>query len=303
MIWIKRWVKDFFFLSHSQVNGFFVLVPLLALILFSAPAWKWIKSQRPKDYTKDHAKLDSLVALWDKPKHAINEAPSATDVVRIRRSLFDPNYADSQKLTSLGFSSALSHRIVRYREKGGRFRIKSDVLKIYGMDSSLYHQLVDYIDLPTNIQSGRKQDSVMLAPLVRIIPTFDLNQADTLQLKGVYGIGQKLSARIVKYRDALGGFVTMDQVSEIYGLDSAVVKRLATASFIDSTFQPRKLNINTAEERELAAHPYLKKTVARSIVTYRFQHGEFKSLGDLSNIHALDPETIRKIAPYLTLEE
>jgi competence protein ComEA len=86
-------------------------------------------------------------------------------------------------------------------------------------------------------------------------------------------------------------------------LDSAVVNRLATASFIASTFHPRKLNINTVDERELAAHPYFRKAVARSIVTYRFQHGEFKSLDDLSNIHALDPETIRKIVPYLTLEK
>ena len=65
MIWIKRWIKEFFFLSHSQVNGFVVLVPLLAIILFSAPAWQWFISQRTKDFSKDHAKLDSLIARWD----------------------------------------------------------------------------------------------------------------------------------------------------------------------------------------------------------------------------------------------
>ena len=119
-------------------------------------------------------------------------------------------------------------------------------------------------------------------------------------MKRIYGIGEKLSVRIIRYRDALGGFVSMDQVHEIYALDSAVVHRLAIGSFIDSGFRPRKLNLNTAGEPELAAHPYLRKTVARSIVAYRFQHGEFKSLDDLRNIHTLESETIKKIVPYLT---
>jgi DNA uptake protein ComE-like DNA-binding protein len=79
-----------------------------------------------------------------------------------------------------------------------------------------------------------------------------------------------------------------------------VVHRLASSSYIEAGFQPRKLNINTADERELAAHPYLRKTVAKSIVAYRFQHGKFESLEDLRNIHTLEPETIKKIVPYLT---
>jgi len=86
----------------------------------------------------------------------------------------------------------------------------------------------------------------------------------------------------------------MEQVLEVYGLDSAVVSRVVKASYVQKEFQPRKLNINTADEKELAAHPYLRKTAARSIVAYRFQHGEFKALVDLGKIHTLDPKTIEK---------
>ena len=95
----------------------------------------------------------------------------------------------------------------------------------------------------------------------------------------------------------------MNQVLEVYGLDTAVVNRLAKASYVKSDFQPRKLNINTAEEPQLAAHPYFRKAAAKSIVAYRFQHGEFNALDDLGKIRSLDVKTIEKITPYLTLED
>jgi DNA uptake protein ComE-like DNA-binding protein len=127
--------------------------------------------------------------------------------------------------------------------------------------------------------------------------------ADTIQLKTIFGIGERLSSRIVNYRRVLGGFVTPDQIREVYGLDSAVVERLLKASFIEEGFQPVRININKADEVTMAAHPYLSKPVATAIVTYRFQHGEFTGLDDLRKIHALDIKTIQKIAPYLTIDD
>lgn len=304
MIWIKRWVKDFFYLSHSQVNGFVVLVPLLAMILFSAPAWQWYLSQQKKDFSRDRAVLDSLVALWGENR---SEEIAKTDdgiLMKPTLSMFDPNHTTADELVLLGFSTTLSKRIVNYRQKGGTFRTKPDLLKIYGMDSSLYQQLYAFIDLPVTKAESRKIDYPPRSPIsARVNSTFDLNRADTAQLNSIYGIGEKLSVRIIKYREALGGFVRMEQVLEVYGLDTAVVNRLGKASFVENGFQPRKLNINTAEEFQLAAHPYLKKSTARSIVTYRFQHGEFMTLDDLGKIHALDQKTIEKIIPYLTIED
>jgi len=304
MIWIKRWVKDFFFLSHSQVNGFVVLVPLLVLILFSAPVWQWFVSLRPTDFSKDQAKLDSLITLWEELPSEKVDGREKLEVVKRKLTRFDPNKASIDELVLIGFSPSLSRRIVNYREKGGRFRTKSDLLKIYGMDSTFYQQLVAFINIPAEKKESRKFDFPTKSPIpTKASLSFDLNRADTTQLKKVYGIGEKLSLRIIKYRDALGGFIRMDQVVEVYGLDSAVVHQLVKASFVDTGFQPRKLNINRAEEHVLAAHPYLRKANARSIVAYRFQHGEFKTLHDLAKIHTLDSKTIEKIAPYLTTED
>lgn len=307
MISIKRWVKEFFGLSHSQTNGFIVLISLLVIILFSEPLWQWYKSGKDLDFTADQAKLDSLILVWEKSastamKHENSSLPS-------KKFLFDPNRITDEQFAQLGFSPSLLRRIIRYREKGGKFRLKSDLLKIYGMDSSLYQNLYTFIDLPVKIEPGKRTENKPRkyerhTPFdLKRFEKFDLNLVDTSQLKKINGIGVKLSLRIVNYRDALGGFVNMEQLSEIYGLDTAVVSRLRQKSFISNDFRPSQIYLNTADEPALAAHPYLKKQAARSIVAYRFQHGRFQTIDDLRKIHTMDDQTIQKITPYLTVDE
>jgi DNA uptake protein ComE-like DNA-binding protein len=122
-------------------------------------------------------------------------------------------------------------------------------------------------------------------------------------LKKVNGIGSKLSARIIKYREALGGFRSTDQLNEIYRLDTAVIRALKKIAFIVPGFEPAKMNINTSSEQDLARHPYFKKNEASAIVAYRFKHGKFMSLSELADIKILDTTTIRKIIPYLELDK
>jgi competence protein ComEA len=302
MLGIKRWVKELFALSHSQANGFIVLVPLLGIVIFSGPLWHWYMSTRFDDRSKDLAMLDSLVALWDSETVAKGSAPKSPKSTLFH---FDPNYATMGDFHALGFSSGLATRIDRYRQKGGKFFVKKDLLKIYGIDSTFYKQLYVFIDLPERSEQKKTQRRKVYERKDSSDKTtsakFDLNKADTLQLMKVGGIGTKRSLRIIKYRDALGGFIDMDQIQEVYGLDSTVVRMLLAQSFIAADYQPVTMNINTSDEKRLASHPYLSNAAARSIVAYRFQHGEFKTIEDLRNIHALDEKTIQKITPYLTL--
>jgi competence protein ComEA len=301
MIRIKRWIRNFFGFSRSQTNAFLVLLPLMIVIIFSEPAWRWWMTNRTEDYSKDRQKLDSLIALWD----VKDSIPKEFSEKEIKPPLFsfNPNNASTGDLQALGFSKRVSSGIIRYREKGGVFRIKTDVLKMYGIDTAHYERLYDFIDLPEKRDSKPALESKFKPASKKSVEKFNLNFADTTQLKKIYGIGEKLSLRIVKYRDALGGFIEMNQLSEVYGLDTAVVNRLIKQSFIDNEFNPVKININTITEQELAIHPYISNKEAKAIVAYRFQHGEFGALADIGNILGVDAETIRKIAPYLKFND
>ena len=131
---------------------------------------------------------------------------------------------------------------------------------------------------------------------------FDLNLADTTQLKTIYGIGPVIAQRIVTYRTNLGGFLSIDQVYEVWGLDSTVVARLAEKTVIAPGFMPNKLAINRCSEQEMARHPYLRTKLARAIVNYRFQHGIFASVDDLKKIGIMEEKVFLRIKPYITLD-
>jgi len=295
----QRLIRNFFGFSRAQTNGFIVLMPLVGLLIFSEPLYRWWKSKTPTDFSQERITLDSLIAHWQP-----NEINTLTieEEQPIIRFAFDPNQATEEELRSLGFSIGLSKRLINYRNKGGSFRRKTDLLKLYGMDSTFYFSVEPYLLLPEK----RNEPERVAKQKNEFVPSepvkFDLNQADTTLLKSVYGIGSKLSARIVQHRHLLGGFITSDQLYTIYGLDSAVIDRLLNVSFIQEEFQPRTLNLNEATAEELAAHPYISKRMATAIITYRFQHGKYISIDDLRNILQLNETQLNAIRPYLTVD-
>ncbi|MEM7109297.1 MAG: helix-hairpin-helix domain-containing protein [Bacteroidota bacterium] len=129
---------------------------------------------------------------------------------------------------------------------------------------------------------------------------FDINKADTNQLKRLKGIGSVFSKRIIKYRELLGGFVTLDQLSEVYGLHDSVLMQLDTLVYVAADFNPSMINVNSSSPDELSRHPYLKKSVAGAISNYRYQHGKFSEAAELRNIQLLDSLTLAKITPYIS---
>ena len=298
---IKAFLANWLGFSRTEVNGFLVLIPVLIALIASEPVYRsWLANQE-KDFSNDKKILDSLTAHWENSQKLKNEAEeNSFTAVRFD---FNPNTTSETDLQKLGFSKNLSRRIANYRQKGGVFRIKRDLMKIYGMDSTLYHQLYAHILLPENITEN-KIESVAYTEKQKItfVP-FDINKADTAQLKRIRGIGNVLASRIVNFRDGLGGFIDPAQIAEVYGLDSAVVQRLTEASYVEKNFEPRKLNINTLDEKSLVSHPYIKKSFARAILAYRFQHGNFTDVRDLTKIAVIPAHEAERLIPYLKVED
>lgn len=299
---VRKWVRDVFGFSGKEINGFLILLPLMVLFVLAQPLYHmWIVAREP-DFSSDIRVLDSIRAHLD--AHTVEERPE--EVVLFR---FDPNKANVQDFRALGFTEILSTRIASYRQKGGQFRVKSDLMKIYGLDTSFYRRLYPYIMLPEHhekrggaketIISGEKHNEKS-----KYTPAaFDLNEADTAKLKSVYGIGSVLANRIVKFRNRLGGFIKVEQLHEVYGLDSVVISRLIEASYIAEDFEPKKINMNAASENEFSAHPYIKRSMANAIVAYRFQHGNFIRVEDLRKLSMLKEADIVKILPYLRTDD
>jgi len=130
------------------------------------------------------------------------------------------------------------------------------------------------------------------------IKKFDLNTADTTQFKSIYGIGPVLSARIIKYRNLLGGFVNTDQLKEVYGLKPEVIENLLKKGFITKDFIPEQVNINTEKAFELYRHPYISKKMAYSIIDLNKKQDQLSS--DLLQKHfKLADSVVVKLIPYI----
>jgi competence ComEA-like helix-hairpin-helix protein len=295
---IQQQIRSFFGFSRAQTNGFVALLMIVSIALFSKPIYHTWVSGRSIDFSREQQTLDSLTKQWRIQQAETNHI-SAEDAIAVTVFEFNPNTASADDLKALGFSQRLTKGLINYRAKGGEFRIKSDVKKLYGMDSAFYKTLVPFIQLPEKIVYEKKTTPYNTE---RESTVFNLNEGDTTQFQGVYGIGPVLAERIVKYREGLGGFVSNEQLKEVYGLDSTAVNKLLKASFLAGDFIPRKININTADESIFSAHPYFSKKIAKTIATYRFQHGKFQSVDDLRRIETLDKKVLDRVYPYLTIE-
>lgn len=293
---ISYWIRNFFGFSRNETNGFLILIPLMFLIIFSNSLYRAFFYNPP--LIKNDPYIDSLIANWD-----FNPPKGDIENPKTDRFVFNPNTASAEELEALGFPSFLSKRLITYRSKGGKFFKPGDLLKLYGMDTAFYQSLQPYISIPAQkpIEKTVAKKSEVVESKAKS-ETFDLNLADTTQLKSIYGIGTVLAARIIKFRDKLGGFVSMNQLGAVYGLDSTARNALIRKSFIASNFMPLQIDLNKASEKELVNHPFISYKLSKTIVAYRMQHGSFSEIDDLLKIDLIDLELLDKIRPYLIIK-
>ncbi len=131
--------------------------------------------------------------------------------------------------------------------------------------------------------------------------TIDINKADSAAFTRVHGIGPSFARRIVKYRTRLGGFINKEQLKEVYGLDADKYADIAVELRFDSA-AVKLIPINKVEFEELRRFPYFSYKQANAIIQYRIQHGDYASIADIRDIALLNPEILRKIAPYISFK-
>jgi len=258
----------------------------------------------------DYNRLKDYIAIprTSQPM-AANLAPKAASTANspsLTPFSFNPNTATEAELSALGLSKRVIRTLLNFRSKGGQFYQKEDLQKIYGLKQEEYEQLAPYIEIPTKAapsippsiaKAGIPSDlphSYEKAP-VRI----DINQATAEEWQQLRGIGPAYAKRIVSFREKLGGFVNIEQVAETYHLPDSTFQAIRLSLRPSPITNP--LAINTAEAKQLQAHPYLNWKQANAIVNYRMQHGYFTQKEDLYQLHALPKVVVDKIIPYIKL--
>lgn len=130
--------------------------------------------------------------------------------------------------------------------------------------------------------------------------TIELNSADTTTLKTIPGIGSGFANRIVKYRNSLGGFCNMNQLTEVWGMDEYLFNDIAP--YIELEVKVTKIKVNSANFRELNRHPYINYKQAQAITDIRLRKGSIESIKRLALLDEFPEKDILRLTPYLEFD-
>ncbi len=303
-------LREFFIFTRGERNGIVVLlfILLLAIILkITLPYFIPVKQFDTTAWNTEADKYYSKTPLKEKLASPRYEGT------------FDPNMPSYSQLIKFGIPAGLAARWVKYIEKGGHFKSKVEVMKLYGMNDILYHEVEGHLTMAKSSfpnkpkidsirQSGKRfpmnsrKDTSKYSKFQggNNISMVELNKADSAQLEELPGIGPVLASRIIKYRRLLGGYYEVTQLKEIYGMSEELWLKFSPYLVADPS-DLKKININFLSLVELGKHPYIGFRQARKIVKRRDVSGKIKGNDELAIIFTSD--SLQHLLPYLLIGE
>lgn len=306
--------KDFFYFTKSQRIGVVVLLILIILVILTnylLPVFFSQKTAFDSDFVnevnsfeKDLKSRDSIVKSQYQQEYEdrFRNYPDYKDFETKKYSLFnfDPNKADSSTFVKLGIKPYVASNILKYRRKGGAFKTASDFSKVYGIDNDKFKELEPYISIQQEAVIKRDSFPIKKAEIKKEI-IVELNSADTTLLMQVKGIGRGYAKGVVRFREQTGGFVSVDQLSELYGMTNENLERIRPYCRVNPDLV-RQIKVNTANVERLKAHPYISFYQAKAIYELRRKKGKLNGINDLNNLPEFTPQTLLKIKPYLNFD-
>lgn len=283
-----RQLQNYFSFTKGEKNATIILMVLMLILSALLYFTNELKFEQSFDINDLIAKINLLESKKGKQNNYNSVMP---DSIR----LFDPNKIGEDLLLKYGLKKYLAKRIISFRNSGGKFKFKSDVLKIYGMDTVWFNKVLPWINLPVKIGSRQTENFDRKYKIEHLI---EINSADTDALKSLPGIASKLALRIINFRDKLGGFYSLDQLNQVYGLRPETIALIIPRLKIDSTLI-KTIDINSIDEKSLSQHPYCGFKHSHTLINYRNQHGKFETCDDLKSIITFTNENIRQFCHYL----
>ena len=301
---MKTLIREFLYYSRTEQRGIIVLGTLVLLVIAFRIYLRVSANNEIIIPPEEFQAIRQWVAQQSKQDSILQETRSFKRPEKKKLTVtesFHPNILEQKDWMALGFSEKESLSILKFRSKSGGFRYKEDLQKLFCMTEERYAVLAPFVLLPAKPEYSDKKSSFPSSKQHRPPGILEINQADSLQLITVRGIGPGWARRILKRRSQLGGFYSLDQLLEIKGLSDSLLTILRPFLKIDTT-RIQKLDINHIPLEEIQKHPYCWYGVGKSIVNYRLQHGPYKTVDELKKIYTLRPETFEKLVHYVTIE-
>jgi len=309
MSW-KSFLKDYFIFSRAERYGVLGLCSIiLSVLIIRLLLPQLIKTQVP-DTSAFADEITQFRLAISSPAYASERAELImNEQIAVELFFFDPNSATNEEFERLGFNERQIRNIRNYQASGGSFRRREDLQRLFTISATQYQRLEPYIRIATNVPTVRtvrqavvdEVENIAVAPRAETRLIIELNTADSSLLTQLPGIGPVLAARTVRYRNLIGGFTDVAQLSEVFGINQDLVERLAPQLSVDSSLI-RKMPVNTITLNALMRHPYLNEQQARGIINYRRLQNRINNVDELVRNNILEREAAERIKPYLSFE-
>jgi DNA uptake protein ComE-like DNA-binding protein len=287
-------IQSFFKFSREQRTGVFLLFTIiiaLQLVYFFVDFSAFSKDSPEKEnWLSLQSQIDSL------KQEKLDYVPKMYP--------FNPNFITDYKGYKLGMSVSEIDRLFAFRKQNKYVNSAKDFQSVTKVSDSLlnaispYFKFPDWVNNKKEFAAYKKYDNTAFAKKEKIA-IIDINQATQEDLIKIYGIGEAISIRILKFKESLGGFVSMEQMNDIWGLSPEVIENLNTHFKVSALPKLKKIDINNASIKELSEFPYFKYPISKNIVTFRSMNGDFKNSDDLTKIKGMSIEKANIIVLYL----
>ncbi len=289
--------KDWFHFSTPQRTAIIILVIFILLVNGLRILWDdiaFVPLMKKVDTSLFH-QIEMIEVSEEAVDSLRNHEQETNDL-----EPFDPNTATLEQFLRLGLNRGQARSIIKYRSSGGTFQKRKDFKKLYVIDENDYRRLAPYIKISgktpqydhalekASQRNDIKKEQMQVA----------LNQCDSSDLVKLKGIGPVFASRIIKYRELLGGYVDVNQLLEVYGMDSSRLEPLKDFITLD-TANLKVLSLNHASFGDLIRHPYLNKHKVKAIMHYRKMQGHFNSTDELMKNNILTQDQYHQVIPYL----
>ncbi len=289
-------IPTYLVFTKEQRNGILLLFTLI--LLFQVAYYFFDFSQTP---TSNSEKAEWLALQSEVDSLKQNQPKSAYTIYP-----FNPNFITDFKGYKLGMTVEQIDRLLAFRKQGKFANSAKEFQQVTGVSDSLLNEISPYFKFPDWVTEKKAKgksnwvdySKTNTAGVKQKVVVLDINLASKEDLMKVYGIGDAISDRILKQKELLGGFVSMEQMEDVWGLSPEVIEKLNQQFAIQTNPNPKRIKINEASIKELGQFPYFRYPISKSIVTYRSINGDLK-IEDLTKIKGLPIDKIKIIALYL----
>ena len=284
--------KTLLHFSKDQKKGilvlFFIIIALQLIYYFTDFSISTKQSKEEQEWLSLQSSIDTLKSEKKNSSYTIYP--------------FNPNFITDFKGYKLGMKVEEIDRLLAFRKLGKFANSAKEFQQVTKISDSLLNAISPYFKFPDWVNNPKQQNNYKSNwkeyPKKEVLKVIDINQASKEDLMKITGIGDAISDRILIQKDLYGGFVSMEQMNEIWGLSPEVLLNLNKYFTISALPNIKKIDINNASVKELGQFPYFKYPISKNIVTYRSMNGDIK-IEDLANIKAFPVDKIKIIALYL----